>query len=106
LKIGVRIIVILEYNMKRFTHGIMVIDPLNPDDDDDNVTVIHFVGYWKEPTDEDADRLREELRIDPDFKNYRDIVDRLIMYPATKDCLKYYNDQAEADGIFDEPNLN
>jgi hypothetical protein len=92
--------------MKKFTHGIMVIDPLNPVDvNDENVTVVHFVGYWKKPNDADADRVREELRNDPDFE-LRDIVDRLVMYPATEGCLKYYNDQAEADGIFNEPNLN
>ena len=80
----------------------MVIDPLNPEDmNDDNVTVIHFVGYWEHPEnwDVEADRLKEELRTDPDFQ-YGDIVDRLLMYPATEDCLKYYNDMGEADGIF------
>jgi hypothetical protein len=86
--------------MEKFKYGIMVIDPLNPEDmDSENVTVIHFVGYWDEPQDWDveADRLREELRTDPDFEYYRDIVDRLLMYPATEDCLKYYNDMVDTD---------
>jgi hypothetical protein len=50
--------------MEKFTHGIMVVDPENPDDiGSDNTTVIHFVGYWQEPPDWDAEasRLREEL---------------------------------------------
>ena len=94
--------------MKKFKCGIMVIDPLNPEDnDDENVTVIHFVGYWKEPADWDveADRLREELRTDPDFEYYRENVDRLLMYPATEDCLKYYNDMGVKDGIFKGNNV-
>lgn len=91
--------------MEKFKYGIMVINPLNPIDmDSENATVIHFVGYWNEPEDWDAeaDRLREELRTDPEFEEYREIVDRLLMYPATEECLKYYNDMGEADGIIDD----
>lgn len=93
--------------MEKFKYGIMVIDPLNPLDVDDDVTVIHFVGYWEEPKDWDveADRLREELRVDPMFEEYWEIVDRLMMYPATEDCLKYYNDMGEKDGIFEDKNI-
>jgi len=94
--------------MEKFKCGIIVIDPLNPEDmGTENTTVIHFVGYWEEPKDWDveADRLREELRTDPDFEYYRDIVDRLMMYPATEDCLKFYNDMGEIDGIFDDKNI-
>ena len=96
--------------MEKFKYGIMVIDPLNPDDvGNEDVTIIHFVGYWKEPKDWDveAERLREELRTDPDFEYYREIVDRLLFYPATEDCLKFYNDMSGANTIFfDEPNQN
>ena len=94
--------------MEKFTHGIMVIDPLNPEDfGGENLTVIHFVGYWSEPADWDAEaeRLREELRNDPDFEYYREIVDRLIMYPATEGCLKYYNNMTGADEVFDDKNV-
>jgi hypothetical protein len=86
--------------MEKFTHGIMVINPNEPPEED-NYSVVHFVGYWHEPTDVDANHLREELRVDPEFE-LRDIVDELVMYPATKDCLKYYNDMGEIDGIFDK----
>lgn len=90
--------------MKNFTHGMMVVDPLNPDDlGCENVTVIHFIGFWEEPKDWDilADNLREELRTDPDFIYYRNIVDRLLFYPATEDCLKHYNEMAKNEGAFD-----
>ena len=80
----------------------MVIDPAIVDENGD-YEIIHFVGYWEEPKDWDveADRLREELRTDPDF-DYEESIDRLLMYPASVDCLEYYNDMGEADGIFDE----
>ena len=94
--------------MEKFKYGIMVIDPLNPEDfGREDVTVIHFVGYWEEPEDWDmeADRLREELRTDPEFEQYREIVDRLFMYPATEDCLQHFNDTIEADGIFNDINI-
>ena len=86
--------------MEKFKYGIMVIDPKNLSEDD-AYEVVHFAGYWQEPTDVDADNLREELRNDPEFE-LQDSVDRLIMYPATEDCLKFYNDICEADGVFDE----
>ena len=83
----------------------MVIDPLMKSDDDGNYEIIHFVGYWEAPEDWDveADRLREELRTDPEF-NYENI-DTLLMYPATPDCLRYYNEMGEADGIFKDKNI-
>jgi hypothetical protein len=90
--------------MEKFKYGIMVIDPMKPLKNG-SYEVVHFVGYWEKPTDEDANRLREELRIDSDI-GLRDIADKVIMYPATEDCLKFYNDQAEVDGIFNEPNPN
>jgi hypothetical protein len=95
--------------MEKFKYGIMVIDPLNPDDlGTENVTVIHFVGYWEKlDWDIEAERLREELRTDPDFTDYfKDIADRLKFYPATEDCLKYYNDMDEINKFLDEPNQN
>ena len=94
--------------MEKFKYGIMVIDPANLEDiGSDDATVIHFVGYWEEPEDWDveADRLREELRNDPEFEEYWEIVDRLLMYPATEECLKHYNDMGEEDGIIDDNNI-
>jgi len=90
--------------MEKFTHGIMVVDPLVKFENGD-YEVVHFVGYWEEPADWDieANRVREELRTDPDF-NYDD-VDRLIFYPATEGCLKYYNDMGEEDGIFNDTDV-
>ena len=93
--------------MEKFKYGIMVIDPLNPIDVDDDATVIHFVGYWEEPLDWDveADRLREELRNDLEFEEYWEIIDRLMFYPATEECLKHFNDMGEEDGIFNDKNI-
>lgn len=79
----------------------MVIDPNEVIGDDDSYTIIHFVGYWEKPTDADADHIKEELRNDPEF-GIGDKVDELRFYPATPGCLKHYNDQGEADGIFEK----
>lgn len=78
----------------------MVINPNEPSEGD-YYNIVHFAGYWQEPTDADADHLREELRNDPEFE-LQDIADELVMYPATQDCLKYYNDMGETDGIFEK----
>jgi hypothetical protein len=91
--------------MKKFKYGIMVVDPLNPEDvGTETVTVVHFVGYWEEPAswDIEADRLREELRTDPDFEYYRKMIDRLVFYPATEDCLKYYNEMVDDKKVWNE----
>lgn len=85
--------------MEKFKYGIMVIDPQKVSED--GYEVIHFVGYWEEPKDADIINLREELRNNPEF-GLTDIIDRLEMYPATPDCLKFYNDMGEADGMFDD----
>ena len=86
--------------MKKFTHGIMIIDKSKPLENGD-YPVVHFVGYWKEPTNADVNSLREDLRNDPQFK-LRDIIDELTFYPATEDCLKFYNDLCEEEGAFDD----
>ena len=81
----------------------MIINPNKPLENG-NYEVVHFVGYWIEPTDVDVDSLRNELRTDPEFE-LQEIVDELEFLPATEGCLKYYNDQVEADNVFDD-NIN
>lgn len=87
--------------MNRFTHGIMVIDPL-PSNDEGDVDVVHFVGYWSEPQIEDFLSLKNELRTDPDF-GLVDIANRLVLLPATKEVIEHYNNQLIIDNII---NLN
>ncbi len=61
-----------------FTHGLIVVDPLQ---EGDMLDIIHFVGYWTEPKKKDADALREELMADEEF-GLSDIAHRLDILPA------------------------
>ena len=61
--------------MNRFTHGIVVINP-NVVDENGDYPVVHFVGYWDEPAQEDFESLKKELETDEDF-GLRDILNEL-----------------------------
>lgn len=73
--------------LSTITHGLMVID--SESDDGESGVVIHFVGYWAEPTKEDVEHLYEELKNDEEF-GLNEIIDRLIILPATKEVIEYY----------------
>lgn len=76
--------------MNDFTHGIIVIDPLSLDEDD-NYSIIHFCGYWNEPTEQDIENLKEELKTDVSF-GLTDIADRLDYAIAPEEILEMYRD--------------
>ncbi len=73
--------------MNEFKYGLMVIDPTV--DEDDCVSIVHFAGYVEEPTKEDADQLREELRDDPKF-GLQDIWDKVDILPAPKEVVEHF----------------
>jgi hypothetical protein len=66
------------YNPKDIKFGLIAIDPTQ---EGDMLDVLHFCGYWNQPTLVDVDSLREELKSDPDF-GLTDIADRLDIIPA------------------------
>ena len=45
--------------MKRFTHGLVAVN--------EQKEVLHFVGYWNQPTDLDVKHIDEELRTDEEL---------------------------------------
>ena len=67
-----------EVNPKDIKYGLMVIDPTQ---EGEMMDIIHFVGYWEEPSKEDADQLREELMTDEEF-GLTEIAHRLDILPA------------------------
>jgi hypothetical protein len=67
-----------EKNVKNIKYGLMVIDPTQ---ESEMMHIIHFVGYWEEPTKLDAIALREELMTDEEF-GLTDIAYRLDILPA------------------------
>lgn len=75
-------------DVKDIKYGIIVVDPKQ---EGDMLDIIHFVGYWKEPTIDDANELREELRNDEEF-GLTDIIDTLQILPAPEDIVRHYVD--------------
>ena len=52
-----------------------------------NGLIVHFVGYTNEPTQEDINSLREELRTDKEFE-LTEVADLLDIYPASNEVVQ------------------
>ena len=76
-----------------FKYGLMVIDPTQ---ETDMLDIIHFVGYWVEPTKLDADSLREELISDEEF-GLTEIAHRLDILPAPDYIVEVYKKEIYGD---------
>jgi hypothetical protein len=90
--------------MNKFTHGIMVLHAKTKTENGDYL-VVHFVGYWEEPTEVDLKNLLNELINDPKF-DFRDVFNELEFFPATQGCLDFYNKQVERDDVFNSNDIN
>ena len=75
-----------QHNPKDIKYGLIVIDPTQ---EGDMLDILHFVGYWNEPTKSDADSLREELMTDESF-GLTKIAHRLDILPAPDYIVKHY----------------
>lgn len=67
-------------------YWVIVIDPEDITENGD-VAIVHMCGYIEEPTKEEIDSLKEELRTDEEF-GLTEIVDRLEIYPAPQEILE------------------
>lgn len=85
----------MEKTEGRFTHGLVVIDPEH--DTPEQRSVIHFVGFWTEPTEEDITELKNELKTSDEF-GLQEIADTLLIEPAAQDIIDYMNHV-----VYDEP---
>jgi hypothetical protein len=74
--------------MEKFTHGIMAIDPVA--DEEDMVSIVHFIGLWQEPTTEQFDEYVKEIKTDPEF-GLVEIADRLVILPAPQEIVDFHN---------------
>jgi hypothetical protein len=74
--------------MKKFTHGIVVIDPIP--DENDEVEIVHFIGLWEAPTKEVFLQYEKEIKTDPEF-GLIEIIDRIEVLPASEEILEMYN---------------
>jgi hypothetical protein len=83
-----------QHNHKDIKYGLIVIDPLQ---EEDMLDILHFVGYWNEPTKADADSLREELISDGEF-GLTEIAHRLAIFPAPDYIVKHYIENIAENG--------
>lgn len=87
--------------MDKFTHGIIAVNPTKPDEND-NLTVLHFTGFWNEPTEADVLSLWEELNENDGF-GLQDQMHDIELIPAPEDIVEYFNSVVESDNTeFDE----
>lgn len=89
--------------MEKFTHGIMVVNPNNLDENGD-IPVLHFVGYWNEPTENDVMSLWDEFNEDDSFA-LQDQINEIELLPAPEDVIEYYNSVIDFDDEDDELEL-
>lgn len=82
----------MEKEIKNVKYGLMVLDPRQKNDE--YLDVLHFCGYLDEPTAEEVNHLRIELKDDPEF-GLQDIWDIVDILPAPDYILKEILDKLE-----------
>lgn len=75
-----------ELNPKDIKYGLIVVDPTQ---ESEMLDILHFVGYWNKPNEQDAASLREELMTDKEF-GLTEIAHRLDIFPAPDYIVKQY----------------
>lgn len=75
-----------KYNPKHIKYGLVAIDP---NEEGDNKTILHFCGYWNEPKKEDAESLLEELKTDEEF-GLTDIAHRLVIITCPDELVQEF----------------
>jgi hypothetical protein len=75
-----------EMNPRDIKYGLMVVDPSQ---EGDMLNILHFCGYWKEPTQADVDNLREELAEDKSF-GLTLLIDQLEILPAPSYIVEHF----------------
>jgi hypothetical protein len=75
-----------ELSVKDIKYGLIVVDPTQ---EGEMMNIIHFVGYWQEPNENDAAQLREELMTDEEF-GLTKIAHRLDILPAPDYIVKEF----------------
>lgn len=66
-----------------------MVDRKNPNEDG-TIPVVHFVGYWEEPSENDVYGLYNELKTDEEL-GFVDTIDELDLVPASQDVLNHFN---------------
>jgi hypothetical protein len=67
-----------EHNPTEIQYGLIVVDPTQSGE---MLDILHFVGYWNQPSAVDVESLRKELAEDAEF-GLTEIAHRLEILPA------------------------
>jgi hypothetical protein len=73
-----------ELDPKNIKFGLIAIDP---EQEGDMKDVLHFCGYWNQPTLVEVESLKKELAEDPEF-GLINIAHRLEIIPAPDDIME------------------
>ncbi len=82
--------------IKNLTHGILVLNPKL--EKDGKIPVVHFLGLWKEPNENDFENLKDELRNDSQYE-LNDVVDDLEFILADEETIEFYNELVKNDEV-------
>ena len=82
-----------ELNIKDIKYGLIAIDSTQQGE---MLDVLHFCGYWEQPTQVDAESLLEELSTDAEF-GLTEIADRLEIRIAPDWLVAEYINNIEND---------
>jgi hypothetical protein len=77
----------------KINYGLIV---MNPSEEGDQKTILHFCGYQEPISERDVELLREELKNDPEF-GLQDKWDKVIIVEAPDEVLKEYQDAFSKD---------
>ena len=83
-------------NINDIKYGLMVLDPSQ---EGEMLDILHFVGYWDQPTQQDTDALREELRTDETF-GLTEMADKVIIIPAPDEIVKEFIESADESNSY------
>ena len=83
--------------MEKFTHGIIAVNPNQPLENGD-LEILHFVGYWNKPSEEDVISLWMELNEDETF-GLQNQLGEIELCSAPEDIVEYYNSIVDWDEI-------
>jgi hypothetical protein len=89
-------------DIKDIKYGLVALDPL---EEGDSKTVLHFVGYWSKPEQFDADALKTELMTNEQF-GLTEIAHRLEILPAPDYIVEEYVKEVLAQMEDNERNHN
>lgn len=81
---------ITEEELKEFKFGIIAATQSAEDEKEGQISIVHFCGYPKKPTQRDFELLKEELNTDPEFHLVGRIDKDVFLLEATPEMVQYF----------------